>query len=100
MPNALPAKPELNDIQRHALFEACARQADVLGGDERTADYFFRRAQASRVWFSAYGQLTVADMELEDWCGAIAWQAPGIDDPNQPGRKRARASRLRVRNGH
>lgn len=71
----------LSDLDRHSLFEACTREAQRIGGDERTAEYFFVRAQSSRVWLSEQGAVTVADMDIEDWCGAIAWSAPGVGRP-------------------
>ena len=67
----------LTAADRHSLFEACAREAERLGGDERTTDYFFGRAQSSRVWLAAQGAVTIADMDIADWCSAIAWSAPG-----------------------
>lgn len=68
----------LSAFHRHSLFEACTREAKRLGGDERTAEYFFGRAQSSRVWLSEQGAVTIADMDITDWCSAIAWSAPGI----------------------
>ncbi len=73
--------PGLSDLDRHSLYEACTREAKRIGGDERTAEYFFVRAQSSRVWLSEQGAVTVADMDIEDWCGAIAWSAPGVGRP-------------------
>jgi len=73
----------LSDFQRHCLFEACAREADRLGGDERTTEYFFVRAQTSRIWLSRQGSVTIADMDIRDWCAAIAWSAPGIRSRSQ-----------------
>jgi len=66
---------------REILFEACTREAKRIGGDERSAEYFFVRAQSSRVWCSNNGTVTVADMAIEDWCNAIAWSAPGMGRP-------------------
>lgn len=75
----MPDEPAtLTAFDRHSLFEACAREALRLGGDERTAEYFFNRAQTSRVWLSEQGAVTIADMDIADWCSAIAWSAPGI----------------------
>ena len=82
----------LSAFDRHSLFEACAREAEQLGGDERTAEYFFRRAQSSRVWLSEQGAVTIADMDIADWCGAIAWSAPGIGRTANPTTKAVPAS--------
>lgn len=82
--------PALTDLDRHSLFEACTHEAKRLGGDERTAEYFFVRAQTSRVWLSSRGNVTVADMDIQDWCSAIAWSAPGM------GRKPQRAGPVAV----
>ena len=73
------SRPSLSAFERHSLFEACAREARRLGGDDRTADYFFKRAQTSNVWLSAQGAVTIADMDISDWCEAIVWSAPGTN---------------------
>ena len=71
----------LTASDRHSLFTACAREAGRLGGDERCAEYFFVRAQSSRVRCANNGAVSVADMNIEDWCDAIAWSAPGLGRP-------------------
>lgn len=71
----------LSASHRQSLFEACSGEAKRLGGNERTAEYFFGRAQSSRVWLSEQGDVTIADMDIADWCSAIAWSAPGIRRP-------------------
>jgi hypothetical protein len=72
----------LTQLGRDLLFAACVEQAERLGGNERTASYFFARARASRVWLSAEGMVSVADMDIADWCAAIAWAAPGLAASN------------------
>jgi len=84
------ARSSLSDFERHSLFEACTREAERIGGDERTAEYFFERAQSSRIWMSSHGAVTIADMDISDWCGAIAWSAPGVG--RRPGRAGARGN--------
>ncbi len=81
----------LTPFERHSLFEACSREAMRLGGDERTADYFFTRAQSSRIWLSKDGAVTVADMDFADWCSAIAWSAPAVGQTPKQSRPPLRA---------
>ena len=66
---------------RQSLYAACLREAKRIGGDDRAAEYFFVRAQSSRVWFGSNGAVTIADMDIGDWCNAIAWSAPGMAKP-------------------
>jgi len=66
------------------LFAACMREAERLGGDERTAEYFFNRARASRVCLSNPDAVTVADVNISTWCAAIAWSAPGLGRRQTP----------------
>ena len=75
------AAKSLSEFDRHNLYKACAREAERLGGGELCAAYFFERAQSSRVWLSRQSEVTVADMEIADWCAAIAWSAPGVGRP-------------------
>jgi len=83
--NHIQPAHSLTDFNRHSLYEACTQEALRLGGDEHCAEYFFVRAQSSRVWFSTQGTVTIADMAIEDWCAAIAWSAPGIGRPPKSG---------------
>ncbi len=83
---------------RQRLFAACSQEAERLGGDERCAEYFFVRAQSSRVQYGAKGAVTVADMKIEDWCDAIAWSAPGMGKP--PNRASSRSSASDTETGH
>lgn len=78
----------LSESDKHCLFEGCIREAERIGGDERTAKYFYLRAQSSRVWLSSQGAVTIADMDIADWCGAIAWSAPGVGRPPKSAEKR------------
>jgi|GEM_PF-3340980 len=80
----------LTACDRQSLFAACSREAKRIGGDDRSAEYFFVRAQSSRVWCGTKGAVTVADMDIGDWCDAIAWSAPGMGKP--PKRAGARPS--------
>ena len=75
----------LTEQTRQSLYAACSREALRVGGDERCTEYFFVRAQTSRVWCGSNGDVTVADMHIADWCDAIAWSAPGINKPSKPG---------------
>ena len=71
----------LTASNRQSLYAACSREAKRIGGDDRAAEYFFVRAQSSRVWCGNNGAVTVADMDIGDWCDAIAWSAPGMGKP-------------------
>lgn len=68
----------LSSLNSERLFAACIHEAEQLGGDERTADYFFRRAQAAHLALTEQGNVTVTGMDIAAWCAAIAWSAPGI----------------------
>ena len=84
---------KLSEFDHQSLFEACTREAQRIGGDESCIEYFYHRAKSSRIWCSRQGEVTVADMDIRDWCAAIAWAAPGIGrPPKQAARKTAPAT--------
>jgi len=72
---------ELNEETRFYVLQACRQEAERLGGDDSTIDYFFQRAIGSRVDQDENGAIKVADMPLKDWCSAILWRTPGL--PNK-----------------
>ena len=77
------ARPQKNarsisEETRFYLLQACRQEAERLGGNDSTIDYFFQRAISSRVDQDKKGAIKVADMPLTEWCSAILWRTPGL----------------------
>lgn len=83
---------KLSEFDLHSLFEACTKEAQRIGGDKRCIEYFYHRAKSSRVLCSRQGEVIVADMNIRDWCAAIAWSAPGVGRPPKQAAPKAASS--------